>query len=106
MADARASLEVFEAQIEKYSDLPDTTEELFQSMKTAGAGFVDETRRFRWWNGEAYFNFGGADVYGKSLRGVVSGKRGFLDWMLRQDFSKEVKRIVEEALKGNFPTEG
>jgi len=103
LADARASLDVFKAQLEKYPDLPETAEELYQFTKSEGSGFLDETRRFRWWNGEVYFNFGGADVYGKSLRGVASEKQGFLEWMLKQTFSKEVKRIVEDALKGTFP---
>ncbi len=103
MVDARASLEVFKAQLKRYPDLPRTPEELSRLMKGEGSDYIDETRRFRWWDGEAYFNFGGADVYGKSIRSIVKERRGFLEWMLRQDFSKEVKRIVQDALKGKFP---
>lgn len=103
LADARASLEVFKAQIEKYEDLPKTAAEIFQLTRGDDSSYVDESRRFRWWDGEAYFNFGGNDIYGKSLRSIAKERRGFLEWILRQDFSKEVKRIVKDALDSKFP---
>jgi hypothetical protein len=28
----------------------------------------------------------------------------FLDWMLAQDFSEEVRKLVKDALKGKFPS--
>jgi DNA polymerase-3 subunit epsilon len=103
MADARASLEVFEAQLKRYPDLPKTPKEIFLLTRGDDSAYVDESRRFRWWNAEAYMNFGGSDIYGRSLRAIAKERRGFLEWMLRQDFSKEVKRIVKDALDGKFP---
>jgi DNA polymerase-3 subunit epsilon len=105
MADARASLDIFKAQTQKYPDLPKTAKELFYLTRLDDASFVDESRRFRWWSGEVYLNFGNDEVYGKSLKSVVKERRGFLDWMLNQKFSKEVKRIVQDALEGKFPQE-
>lgn len=105
MADARASLDIFKAQVVKYPDLPKTSKEIFFLTRLDDASFVDESRRFRWWNGEVYFNFGNDETYGKSLRSVAKERRGFLEWMLLQKFSKEVKRIVRDALDGKFPEE-
>ena len=103
LADARASLEVFRAQLEKYPDLPRGVKEIHEVTRMDSWVYVDESQRFRWWNGEAYFNFGKKDIYGKSLREVTKEKPEFLDWMLNQNFSPEVQCIVADALKGIFP---
>ena len=43
---------------------------------------------------------------GASLVELASNDRGFLEWMLRKDFSDDVKAIVREALAGRFPVRG
>jgi len=103
LADARASLEVFKAQLEKYPDLPRHAKEIHEVTRRDAWVYVEESQRFRWWSGEAYFNFGKKDIYGKSLREVAKENPGFLDWMLNQNFSSEVQCIVADALKGIFP---
>ncbi|MFH1857297.1 MAG: 3'-5' exonuclease [Candidatus Omnitrophota bacterium] len=103
MADARATLDVFWEQLQKYPDLPREGEALFQATRLDGWVYVDTTQRFRWWNGEAYFNFGKKGIYGKSLREVAKENPQYLLWMLDQDFSPEVLCIASDALKGNFP---
>ncbi len=103
LADARATLEVFKAQLERYPDLPKDAEGLHELTRSDGWVYVDESQRFRWWSGEAYFNFGKPGIYGKSLREVAKENPSFLDWMLNQKFSPEVLCIVADALKGKFP---
>ena len=36
-------------------------------------------------------------------RGLATNNRGFLEWVLRKDFSEKVKAIVRDALAGQFP---
>lgn len=103
LADARASLEVFLAQLERYPDLPRDAEGLKEATRTDAWVYVDESQRFRWWNGEAYFNFGKKGIYGKSLRDVAKENPGYLQWMLDQKFSPEVLCIVADVLNGKFP---
>ena len=40
---------------------------------------------------------------GASLPELAVSDRSFLEWVLRKDFSDEVKAIVEDALAGRFP---
>ena len=41
----------------------------------------------------------------ESLRDVARKDRKYLEWIISQDFSDEVKESVENALKGKFPAE-
>ena len=41
---------------------------------------------------------------GRRLRDLASEDPGFLRWMLRSDFSDEVKTVIKNALAGEFPT--
>ena len=43
---------------------------------------------------------------GASLAELAVSDRSFLEWVLRKDFSDEVKAIVEDALAGRFPVRG
>ena len=43
---------------------------------------------------------------GTSLADLAATDRGFLEWILRKDFSDEVKRICRDALAGRFPVRG
>ncbi len=102
LADARASLEVFKAELEAYPDLPREVELLDEATQRETV-YVDRTQRFRWWNGEVYFNFGKKGIYGKSLREVAKENPGYLQWMLDQNFPPEVLSIAADALNGKFP---
>jgi DNA polymerase-3 subunit epsilon len=105
LADTRATLEVLDAQIARYPDLPRDVEGLHEFSAEYRRRFVDATRKFTWdAAGEAVFNFG--KVRGRRLRDVAAEPEhlGFLDWMLAKDFSAEVKEIVRRALRGEFPS--
>jgi hypothetical protein len=43
---------------------------------------------------------------GISLAELAVSDRSFLEWILRKDFSDEVKTIVGNALAGRFPVRG
>ncbi|MDR7543562.1 MAG: 3'-5' exonuclease [Armatimonadota bacterium] len=103
-ADVEACVEILDAQLATYPDLPRTPEQLheyFSPPREPDA--VDPEGRFLWQGAEAVFAFGPDGIKGRPLREVAAKDRGFLEWILRKDFSPEVKAIVVDALQGRFP---
>jgi DNA polymerase-3 subunit epsilon len=102
--DALASLEVLDAQLARYPDLPRDPDALHAFCNPDAGRWVDRTRKFRWNDqGEAVFAFGKHE--GRSLREMMTNPqdRGYLEWMLGKDFTEEVKGILKDALGGVFP---
>jgi DNA polymerase-3 subunit epsilon len=64
---------------------------------------VDPEGRFVWKGDEAVVAFGPDGIRGRPLREVAAKDRGFLEWVLRRDFTPQVKAIVQAALAGRFP---
>lgn len=102
LADTEATLEVLEAQIARYGAGDTCVDVLAQFQYREQLEFYDTDRRFRWWNGELYMMFG-KYARKESLREIVQKDPGYLTWMLGKDFSPDVKLLVENALKGQFP---
>lgn len=111
-ADTLASLEVFEAELEKYSqwtseEMPEDVEftpdlDVIHALCTPRIpDAVDPDGRFKWRGGEVVIGFG--RNAGQSLKTVAVENPEFLRWILKADFSPEVKKIASDALKGFFP---
>ena len=66
--------------------------------------YVDDDRRFAWRFREPWFTFG--KQAGRSLADVAKNDRGYLGWMLKQDFGPSVERLVRDALAGKIPRSG
>lgn len=109
-ADAEACLEVLDAQLVTYPDLPRTPREIYARFTVRDnaaadpAAAVEPSGRFAWEGDEVVFTFGPEGIKGRPLREVAARDRGFLQWILRKDFSPEVKAIAQDALDGKFPT--
>lgn len=104
LADTTATLEILDAQLAHYDDLPREVDTLHTFCNPDEGKYVDRRRKFIWNDkGEAEFTFG--KYQGKSLQAVVADQRGrgYLEWMLGKDFSEEIKGILREALDGVFP---
>ncbi len=103
LADTNATLDVFDAQLARYEDLPRDAAALHEICNPRDDAFLDATRKLRWNDaGEATLGFG--KHKGKTLRELARGSRDYLEWMLRDDsFSAEVKDILREALGGVYP---
>ncbi len=101
LADVEATIEVLEGQLSRYEDLPAEVPRLGLYCDQKNPDYVDRFGKFVWCNGEACLNFG--PHRGKPLREVLEKDPNFLEWILRKDFSAEVKTIVAEAMLGNFP---
>jgi DNA polymerase-3 subunit epsilon len=107
LADVAATLEVLDAQIGRYEELPTDVDALHRLCNPDEGRFVDRSRKFAWNDrGEAVFTFG--KYNGRSLQDTLAdaGGRGYLEWMLGKDFSDEVKGILRAALGGVFPNRG
>jgi len=103
LADSKATLDVLAAQLKKYGKGSSDIEALEGFDYQKREKFYDKDRKFKWWNGELYMMFG---KYARkaSLKDVAKKDRGYLEWILSQNFSEEVKDLVEGALEGHFPT--
>lgn len=104
LADTEATLEILDAQVGRYEDVPDEVDALHRFCNPDEGKFLDRKRKFLWNDqGEAEFTFG--KYMGKSLNWVVSDQRGrsYLEWMLGKDFSEELKGILRDALDGALP---
>lgn len=100
--DARASLEVFWAQLDRYPELPKTMDGIAQFCNAKDPGKVDGEGKFVWRNGEAAFNFGKHRTL--LLREVAVRDRGYIEWLMRAErTTPELAKICQEALNGRFP---
>ena len=102
--DARASLEVFWAQLERYAEVPKTMPALAEFCSAKNPGAIDSESKFVWRNGEAALNFGKHRTL--TLREVVARDPGYLKWFMGTDkVTPEQLKICKEALEGRFPVQ-
>ena len=95
-ADVLAALLVLDGQVERYTDLPRTISELHDAMEYPEV--VDpDGKLVRREDGVIVFAF--SDHSGKSVDDVARTDPGFLQWVIRKDFSDEVKAVVRDALE-------
>lgn len=99
--DARAAAEVLQAQLDRYDDLPRDVEALHELCNPVDPSWIDPDGKFRWSGSDAVIAFG--PHKGRTLQDVAAAEPGFLEWMLKKDFSPETMQIVRDALSGRFP---
>ncbi|MCB4757465.1 MAG: 3'-5' exonuclease [Elusimicrobia bacterium] len=102
-ADAKATFEIFLAQLNRYDDLPRDVPELHRFCRQDQERFVDGEGKFFWRDGEAVFNFG--KYKSQTLKSVASAHPEYLEWLVSPErhFPQEVVDISYEALQGRFP---
>lgn len=100
--DVLATIRVLEGQYARYSDLPETMEELHAYCDPRKAEWADREGRLRWSNGEIAINFGRNQR--KTIRSLVQNDMGFLNWILQKDFPEDTKDVIRNAMKGNYPS--
>jgi len=101
MADTEASIRVLEGQFKRYSDLPPDADSLHDYCNPRHPAWADRTGRLRWSNGAIVLNFG--KFKGTPLADMIREDPGFAKWILRSDFPRDTRRIVEEAMNGRWP---
>ena len=102
LADTDATVAVLFGQLAKHPELPREMAGLAEFSAARDADFVDSEGRLKFSGDEVVINFGKNS--GRRLRDLASEDPGFLRWMLRSDFSDEVKKVIQNALAGEFPT--
>jgi len=101
LVDVRATVEILDAQLKKYSDVPKDPQTLHSYCNATSDRWVTQDRKFYWRNGEAVISFG--KHRGKSLKWLQENEPDYLEWMKDSDFSDETKSLIEDAIKGIFP---
>lgn len=103
LVDTRATARVLEAQLVRYDDIGSkNTKEIHALFNTAPEGYIDAKKRLVLRDGKPVMNFS-TNHKGKNLEDVP---KDFRKWMLRSDFSEEVKEVVRESLKPKSDGEG
>ena len=101
-ADAAATLEVLQAQMERYPDLPRTSAEMDEYLVPHDPLNADRNGMLRWKNGELTVNFG--KKKGESLTKLLLNEPNYLRWLMKGDFDSEVRMIVKDLLEnGRLP---
>ena len=100
LADTDATVAVLLGQLAKHPELPREMAGLAEFSAARDADFVDSEGRLKFSGEEVVINFGKNS--GRRLRELAEEDPGFLRWMLRSDFSDEVKEIIKNALTGEF----
>ncbi len=101
-ADARATLDVLKAQMEKYPDLPKTTAAMDEYLVPHDPLNADRRGLFRWINGELCVNFG--QKRGMRLKDMFTNEQKWLKWFVKGDFEADARMIVKDLLdKGILP---
>ncbi|MHB1558057.1 MAG: exonuclease domain-containing protein [Isosphaeraceae bacterium] len=94
-ADVLAALLVLDGQAARYADLPRTIAELHDHMEYPE--IVDPFGKLvRRPDGATVFTFG--KYRDESVDGVARTDPGYLEWVLRSEFSEEAKAVVRQAL--------
>ncbi|HOX85166.1 MAG TPA: 3'-5' exonuclease [bacterium] len=101
LGDVRATVDVFHAQLERYTDLPHTVAALHRLASGGTADWLDPDRKFYWKDSEAVFSFG--KHRGRSLSWVQENDIGYLQWLAEKDFSPATLSIIAAAIEGEFP---
>ncbi len=101
-ADATATWEVLEAQIERYPQIGDTVESIVKF--TGEDDIVDFARRFVKEKGVEVFNFG--KHKGKPVAQVLKEEPQYYDWMMKGDFAMNTKQKLTEILNRTLLKKG
>ena len=106
LADARATLDILEAQVARYDDVPADVDGLHAFCGQGRAEGVDPDGKLVWnAQGEASFTFG--KYKGRTLRQVAAEDASYLRFLQKPDLEKpfgaEVRRLAREAVAGRFP---
>jgi DNA polymerase III subunit epsilon len=93
-ADINATIEVLEAQLERYADLSKEVPALHGF--TGGDDLVDYARRMIMKDGHPVFNFG--KHKGRKVEDIFNEEPQYYDWMMQADFALHTKQKISEIL--------
>jgi len=95
-ADILATIEVLEAQLNKYTDVLSCELDPLCRFLNDGEEVVDYARAMVRRNGTVVFNFG--KHKNREVADVFTKEPGYYDWMMKSDFSLHTKQKISEIL--------
>lgn len=98
MSDVRATLDVLEAQLNRYPDLPEAPLELDLAVRNPED--VDRRGKLRWMHGEVAVNFGRHK--GHTLRWLAREEPDYIRWMIDNNVLEDAVHHLHDALIGHF----
>ncbi len=101
-ADAAATLEILEAQVERYPNLGNNIDSILKF--TGDDMIVDFARRFIMEKGIEVFNFG--KHKGRPVTEVLKAEPQYYDWMMKGDFPLHTKQKLTEILNRTLLKKG
>ena len=93
-ADITATIEILEAQLDRYKALGTDVKGIHELTNTEQ--YVDYARRIVLKDGEPVFNFG--KHKGKKVTAVFTEEPQYYDWMMQSDFALHTKQKISEIL--------
>lgn len=93
-ADIEATIDVLEAQLERYENLSGDVPALHKFTNTDE--YVDYARRIVMRDGHPVFNFG--KYKGRKVEEVFNSEPQYYDWMMQADFALHTKQKISEIL--------
>jgi DNA polymerase III epsilon subunit-like protein len=100
LADIQDTIDGFRGFFDRHK-LPETIKAIADICKDPDS--IDPDRKFVWKAGVATCNFGKWNGTALTSAKTNPGFRGYLEWMMRGDFHPDTKRLVQAALRGEFP---
>lgn len=101
-ADARATMEILEAQVQRYPQMGTTVESILKF--TGEEVVVDFARRFVMEKGVELFNFG--KFKGRPVADVLKAEPQYYDWMMKGDFPLHTKQKLTEIFNRSMLKKG
>lgn len=98
LGDVRATLDVLEAQLNRYRDLPESVRELDRATRDPEE--VDRRGKLKWIDGEVAVNFGRHKS--KTLRYLSREEPDYIRWMIDSKVVEEAVHHLHDALLGHF----
>lgn len=93
-ADILATIEVLEAQLDRYTNIGNDVPTLHQFTHTEE--YVDYARRMVMKDGHPVFNFG--KHKGRKVEDIFNAEPQYYDWMMQADFALHTKQKISEIL--------
>ncbi|MGB0886186.1 MAG: exonuclease domain-containing protein [Chitinophagales bacterium] len=94
MADVVATYDVFKAQIERYGDLGEDIETIYENTRN-NKNAIDTAHRLTMIKGVPCFNFG--KHKGQTVQSVLTANPGYYSWIMRSDFALHTKQKLKEV---------
>lgn len=101
MPDVTATMCVIDAQLKRYNQLPRDLPALDSYCNPRDPNWVDRSGRLKWINKTVAINFG--KKKGVALDTLIRDDPGFIKWILKSDFPSDVKEIVAQGQRGEWP---